>query len=457
MKSKQLFILILIALGSLCSCKKYLDAKSDQSLTTISSLQDLQSLMDAWFVVNRLTASADEISTDDYYLTYSGYQTLPTDQMRNMYSWQPAQLFSPYTNIANDWALVYNNVYLANTVLDNMNKVTRNPQNAADWDNVRGQALFLRAYSFYKAASIWSLAWDSATSATDLGIPLRLNPDFNQVSMRASLKDTYRQILSDLHDCTTLLPPTGSHVYRASRVAGFALLSRVYLSMRQYPLAGLYADSALQINNSLMDYNSLRTAASFPVPHFNIETIYQTTVGGLGAVPIRKTLARVDSVLYQSYQPNDLRGKIFFFSNPDGTAGYKGSYDGSSQQFNGLAVDEMYLNRAEAFARAGKGDLALNDLNTLLVKRFRTGTFIPYTLPGVTDVLGTVLQERRRELIMRGTRWTDLKRFNKEGANIILQRNLNNTLYTLNPNDLRYALPIPDDIISLSGMAQNPR
>jgi hypothetical protein len=58
---------------------------------------------------------------------------------------------------------------------------------------------------------------------------------------------------------------------------------------------------------------------------------------------------------------------------------------------------------------------------------------------------------------MRGTRWTDIKRLNKEGAGISLKRNVNGNSYILPANNLRFALPLPDDIVSLSGMQQNPR
>jgi len=38
-----------------------------------------------------------------------------------------------------------------------------------------------------------------------------------------------------------------------------------------------------------------------------------------------------------------------------------------------------------------------------------------------------------------------------------LQRKLNVQVYTLEPNSLKFVLPIPDDIITLSGMEQNNR
>ena len=67
------------------------------------------------------------------------------------------------------------------------------------------------------------------------------------------------------------------------------------------------------------------------------------------------------------------------------------------------------------------------------------------------------LKERRKELLFRGLRWSDLKRYNRDGAGISLERTVNGTTYTLPPNDLRYAIAIPEDIIKMTGMPQNPR
>ena len=51
----------------------------------------------------------------------------------------------------------------------------------------------------------------------------------------------------------------------------------------------------------------------------------------------------------------------------------------------------------------------------------------------------------------------DIKRLNKEGSNINLVRKLDGQVYMLTAGDLRFALPIPEDVIELSGMLQNPR
>lgn len=458
MKLKCITIFLVFGASALVSsCKKYLDAKSDQSLSTINSLTDLQSLLDNYNIVNLSTVSADMVSSDDYYLTYSDFQSLDLDQQRNMFTWQPSNLFYPYTNLPNDWNSVYNNVYLANNVLSNIDNIKYSAASSATWNDIKGQALFLRAYNFYKAVTIWSLAYDKNTATTDLGIPLRLTVNFNEPSKRATVAESYSQIINDLKAAIPLISVKPVHVYRGGKAAVYALLSRTYLAMRSYDQAGLYADSCLQLKNGLLDFNKLNTAASYPLPKFNDEIIYDTSVGGSGATPIARTKARIDSTLITFYAVNDLRLTAYFSTASDGAKLFRGSYEGASTRFNGIATDEMYLTRAEWHARNNDVSSAMADLNSLLLTRYKTGAFVPLAASSAADALNKILTERRKELVMRGSRWIDIKRLNKEGANITLKRLLNGKLFTLEPNSLRFALPIPDDVIALSGMPQNPR
>jgi hypothetical protein len=115
----------------------------------------------------------------------------------------------------------------------------------------------------------------------------------------------------------------------------------------------------------------------------------------------------------------------------------------------------MYLVRAECEARKGLVASAMDDLNTLLIKRWKTGTFIPVTADNANEALQIILTERRKELIDRGLRWMDIKRLNKENANIVLVRKIEGQAYTLQPNANYYALPLPADVIKASGIPQN--
>ncbi|HEU0228655.1 MAG TPA: RagB/SusD family nutrient uptake outer membrane protein, partial [Arachidicoccus soli] len=114
-----------------------------------------------------------------------------------------------------------------------------------------------------------------------------------------------------------------------------------------------------------------------------------------------------------------------------------------------------YLIRSECYIRNNKIAQGLNDLDTLLIKRYKSGTFSPLAISSQSEALNLVLNERRKEMVLRGMRWMDIKRLNKGGANITLKRVENRTTYSLQPNANFYALPLPVDIIQITGMQQN--
>lgn len=439
-------ILAALAMGS---CKKYLELKPNKKLLTDPTLEQVQGLLDNNDRMNRNAPNAGEQSADDYYLTTTAYNAINYAPEKAAYLWEDEIIFDAFPN---NWTYAHDPIYYANVALEFLEKIPKNNLNAVAHDNARGSALYFRSKCFLENVVTWANAYDRSTAASDLGIPLRLTPDFNEPSVRASVQAAYDRIIGDLEQSIRLLPVTPEHVMRPSRPAAYALLSRAYLAMREYDKAGNYADSCLQLKNTLIDYNTLNSAANFPLSMFNGEVIMHYTLSSSSI--LSKTM---DSTLYRSYAANDLRKTIFFRSNGDGSYAFKGSYNGSATLFCGLATDEMYLARAECFARAGNTTAALNDLNTLLVKRYKSGTFVPVTAVSSQEALDKILIERRKELIHRNIRWMDVKRLNKEGANITIRRMINNKMYELPPNDPRYALPLPGYIVSLTGMPQNPR
>ena len=92
----------------------------------------------------------------------------------------------------------------------------------------------------------------------------------------------------------------------------------------------------------------------------------------------------------------------------------------------------------------------------MLQYRFAAGDFVSVEASTAAEALEIILQERRKELVFRGSlRWMDVKRFNKEGANITLQRKVEDVVFTLPPNDNRTALQLPQDIVEITGIPQN--
>lgn len=444
---------LLITLTALMgSCSKYLDEAPNKAYVVPSTLKDFQALLDNYNILNNVDISVGEISADNYYLGYADWAALSDEGQRRMYTWEKDYFFQFNSG---DWRRPYLAVYYANTVLDNIDNVDRDPGNAMHWDNVLGQALFVRAKTYCQLTAAFTKAYDPITAPADMGIPLRTNSDFNIVAVRSSLAETYNTIIADLKTSAALLPVAPVQVMRPSRPAAYALLARTYLWMGNYDSSLRYANLCLQLKNSLLDYNTLIASATFPIQQFNTEVIYEGLMPT--PAPLNNSRAKIDSGLYQSFASSDLRKTVFFKDNGNGSFGFKGSYEGSTALFSGIAVDEVFLMRAECYARKGDKANALNDLNALLAKRYKTGLFIPVTAIDANDALDKILVERRKELLMRGLRWPDLKRLNFEGRNIALKRVLNQINYMLAPNDLRYALPIPEDVIKISSIRQNPR
>jgi hypothetical protein len=439
------------------SCKKtWMEEKSNKSLDVPNSVKDFQALLDNSSFMNDWRPIAGEASADNFYYSNTMYQGLSAES-KNAYVWSK----DIYTNVLSDnnnWNYSYRTVFYSNIVLDDIDKVGTDELGTPEWNNVKGSAHYFRADAFFNVAQIFAKPY-SLTFPAELGIPLRLNADPNATSVRAGLQETYVQILNDLHTAVGYLPVVPQYKTRPSKPAAYAMLSRVYLVMQDYSHALLYADSCLKLYDSLLDYNTLNASASFPIPGLNKEVLFQAALGN----ELFSNKVIVDTNLYKSYNANDLRQKMFFKTNTNGGMQFVGTYTGGTASaanlnfFGGLATDEVYLTRAECFARTGNVAAAMAGLDSLMKKRMKTGFFVPSTAANSSEALNLILQERRKETPFRGLRWIDLRRLNNEGANITLTRVINNQTYTLEPNSPRYVLPIPPDIISFTGMSQNER
>jgi hypothetical protein len=93
----------------------------------------------------------------------------------------------------------------------------------------------------------------------------------------------------------------------------------------------------------------------------------------------------------------------------------------------------------------------------LLKYRWVNNQFTPYAETSVDKVLQFILLERKKEMVLKGTRWTDLRRLNIAGANIELKRIYKTAIQVLPANDGRYVFPIPDDVLQFNNYPQNKR
>lgn len=453
-RSKLIFpcLLILLCLG--CS-KDFLDKKPDQKLLVPTTLADFQSLLDNTVVMNVSPALAGN-ATDDLYTTSAGLTAYGLVE-GNSYIWI-ADLFLGRTS--SDWTRPYQAIFYANIVLDGLDKLKTDQSESLQGKQIRGAALFFRAYYIYQLSQVFAKPYDAVTAIADPGIPLPLSSDVNLRPGRGTVEQTYGRILSDLSQAAELLPVQVAFKTRPCKAAAYALLSRVYLLMGNYTQSEAMATEALKLNDKLLDYNTLTLTLARPLPNplttGNPEVIFHST-SYLYTYEL-STLTYIDTLVYRSYQNGDLRKQAFFNVVNGEVVRFKGNYTGTSTIFTGLCNDELYLNRAECRARKGDTPGAMEDLNMLLKYRWSASTWLPVSRPDAGSALLLVLTERRKELLTRGTRWPDLRRLNKDPDFAkTLQRKINNQVYTLSPNDPRYVFPIPDNEITWNTMEQNKR
>lgn len=438
-------IIVLISLYLLTSCgKEWLDVKSDDSFVVPKELSELQALLDNTYILSRnVMANVLEASTDNVELTEAQWRAKDV-QLRNAFVWS----VDINEGLADrNWTSYYGQIYYANTALEGLADLPPSASLTTEGKNLAGQAYFFRAWAHFNLLQLYAKQYDSATAATDLGIPLRKEALLTQPAVRVSVAEGYAFILDDMAKALSLLPKVAQLTARPSGHAAHAFLARLFLQLGDYAKARAYADSAIAVKATLLDFKNENPMVNFPFKQLNEETIFYQTM----STPV----FFVNKELFNLYTDEDYRKRLFFRQSGSQFV-FKGSYANAANFFAGLATDEMFLIRSECNARLGNYSQARQDLRQLLEKRYAVVPVFP-----VEDrlLLDFILTERRKELLYRGLRWLDLRRFNREeDREVTLMRDIGGTVYRLMPNSSKYVFPMPDDVMrNNSGMQQNSR
>lgn len=446
---KLRFLIILLAFLGLSSCTKYLDIKTDLKKKVPTTLTDAEALLNNYAALNQASPYVSELCSDNFMMTEVNYEGITILEDKLLFVWD--KTITPPTT---QWANSYKKVYIANQVL----AIVQNYGNDIFAQELRGRALFFRALAHFDLATLFmDIPKADGSNQHVMGIPYRKTPNLEDLSERITMKEYFAEILQDLLAAKDVLPVKSTVAAVPSRNAVNALLANIYLYMQQYELADRYASACLEINSDLLDFQTLNKNSNTPIQRFNKEIIFQSVT--VGSQTYSRGKFKVNTDLVNLYESNDLRKDILLLKNSDGTYSFKGNYDGQLNQapFNGYANDEMYLIRAEARLRKNNVTGSLEDLNTLLKNRY-DATFIPLKLSDKKQLMGRIINERRKELVMRQRRWMDLKRFNLESDYATtLNRTIGQQVYSLKPNEPGYILLIPTAVIENSNLKQTQR
>jgi hypothetical protein len=447
-------LLYSILLVSVTSCEKFIEETPRGSLIP-KSVDDMGMVLanDGEINVgigNTLLFSNDVIGVESLLL---GYTQADLNAIK----------FADYLYGANendiDWNRQYHAISLCNFVADNIDEAPNGIDGLYKRKEVKGSALFHRAYAYFLLVNEYARHYNPATASVDKGIPLLLHLDVNHVSTRATVQQVYDQIINDATAARDLLPDTATVSFNASKAAANALLATAYLYQGKFTESWKAAAQVTAVKK-LKDYNTVsRLVATDPRNGFNNldglewkreEVLYYRQNWGM----LRNFLFLTSELVNLYDKTNDLRYHLFLTTRILNMQSAWGM-----DRHSGLSVGEIYLTEAEARVRDNNVPVAdvLTVLNKFMRTRYKTG----YPDMVETDralLKARILDERRKEIAYRGMRLFDIKRLAiQDNLQVSLVNKLGAETFTVNAGGNKMILPIPLNVISKTNMDQNPR
>jgi hypothetical protein len=337
--------------------------------------------------------------------------------------------------------LYYRCIGNVNGIIDNLPTITGTD---ADKNRLKGEALTMRAWSYFNLVQIYGKRYAAGSTNSQLGVSMPLSASQLQLP-RSTVEEVYTQINKDLADAITAFatasaPPAGpqnkSHLNLKS---AWAIRARVALVMQDYVKAAEYAQQVITLGG-----HSLMTNAQYEAGFndlSNPEWIWGAyvqddqgdTFGSFfgqiswngNTTYIRGVPKRINSALYADITATDVRKKMWepspnttnfplpattYSRSPYMSRKFKIRNIPTIGDVPYIRLAEMYLTLAEAYARTpGKETEARQALYTLAVNR--DPNYVLSTNSGQA-LINEILFHRRVEFWAEGLRFFDLKRLN---------------------------------------------
>jgi len=428
------YILILMVITALSSCKKFLNEDPKSILTPENAFktpEDWQKTLNAAYgmlqsvFVGKYTITLSEFGTDEvepYDLGWAAYSEL------KMYTFSASHPF-----FQDHYRVCYEGVKRCNAVIDMPEGVV----DASTRNSMIAQAKFLRAVYYFDLVRMYG------------GVPLwvKSSIDKNEIMKpRASADEVYALITQDLKDAEAILPPTWSNAGdkgRATVYAAQAYLARVYLQWQKPDLALGYCN---KLDGKFHLYTNLKDIFDPKNKNTEYENIFEVQFRHSGSFGLEGSIQHsywgprgvggptsfggwggfgATQYVYDSYSNNDKRKQAFFLTEFKGVVQspptnnkffdpvYGNVIEDDDLNFVLIRYADVLLMKAEALnAINNNGDAKYDALNAV---RNRAGLGNITAADGLsqTQFADVVLEERLHELCFEHMRRWDLIRFGK--------------------------------------------
>ncbi|HVG41396.1 MAG TPA: RagB/SusD family nutrient uptake outer membrane protein [Chitinophagaceae bacterium] len=338
---------------------------------------------------------------------------------------------------------------------------------------LRGEALFIRAFSHFELYRFYS----GATDPNALAMAYMETPSLEPTA-RITVAPYFQKLKADLAEAKNLLPNNLTDVYRANRLTVSGLQARVALYLKEW-------QDAITFSTEYINGIPLATRAQFPgiwTDANSAEVAFKlrrtTAAGGRIGSLFRGTSANATQIGTISWMPSDKIWNSFDMTNDVRFASYlkdepllasAGRPSHIVQKYAGTGygtaaenvadakvfrTGEMYLIRAEAKAETNDLIGGALDLNNLRVARITNYTSVAYTSKDA--LITAIIDERFKELAFEGHRLWDLRRRNLPVERLASDAPTANSR-VLPAGNFRFLLPIPNAEIQANPLIQqNP-
>lgn len=446
MKFLKFTLYIFLPLLLLNSCRDYVEVEPVGNNRILKYTSDYRGLANNYTTMGsfggvHLLASADV----EFPVAYqNGVSTI----WGNSYTWQDI-IYNP-SQSDSDWNGLYLCIYYSNVIIDGV--MSSQGGSDAEKKEIYAEALVHRAFAYLQLVNVYGPQFDPGSDNSAKAVPLLLKPELFSSLERSTVGQVYDQIISDLQGALASdIQDAPQFNVLPSKRAVYALLARTYLYMGSYQLSLDNAQKSLAVQSSLIDLKTFATGYSYPVLVQNPEVIFSKTL------LLTYNGAPLSTELLNSFESNDLRYNYYTIAGTSFVPTYTGrgyginTYSYTNGINIGVSVPEMYLISAECYARLGQTQKAVDNLNILRAKRYKTGTAYQVSAATSKDALNLALIERQKELIGRGFRWFDQRRLNLDPAfQKTYTRVFKTVTYTLAPNSDGYVFPINQNYIDLN-------
>ncbi|GAB1448570.1 MAG: RagB/SusD family nutrient uptake outer membrane protein [Bacteroidia bacterium] len=410
------YIVILVALVSLSSCRKWLEVYPEGVQLEEEAIKSQDDMV-------KLLNSCYDAMANQYNGQVQLFNELLGDNLEKPQSGFVVPIYQRTTNFFNSdvgglYLELYRPVFRINFLIKTLQD-KRIPVDAATESRLIAEGKFLRAMCHFDLVRLWAQPYGASADNSHLGIVIRKAPTTDPLP-RSSVKEVYDFIIGDLNDAIANLPDNNGNY--ADKDAARALLAKVYFQMNKFDKVKELCD--VVIPNYTMDTTLNRFVNALTSSENIFSFVSSSTqdnrasrfIGNFRIVnPSNPPAFRLSKSLYTeaTSDPTDKRAAQYAVFNA-GTS--TETYGITKFNYDWLSVPMLYLTqlklmRAEANAKLGV-DLptAIKDVNDVLERAFGSQVNNLPSGAGATQIVNEARKQRRLEFPIEGDRVQDLKR-----------------------------------------------